>query len=159
MAASAGSVAGAGESTALWLLTRHRLLFALALLLFASTASTVLRGSARHRGSSGSGVGVGARSTRPRALGGGEASSCSDNGRPSMVWVMLGDPSFQPYLLESVQQARVFNADECFFVVVDPHYFAWDHAWVPQLRSLKVRERVVVLVGCCLFRSWYFLFV
>jgi hypothetical protein len=59
----------------------------------------------------------------------------------SLVWVLLGDPHFQPYLLESVRQARIFNKEELFFLVVDPHFFQWNHTWVPSLQKYKVRAR------------------
>jgi hypothetical protein len=57
----------------------------------------------------------------------------------SLVWVLLGDPHFQPYLLESVRQARIFNREELFFLVVDPHFFPWDHRWMKNLKRMRVR--------------------
>lgn len=58
----------------------------------------------------------------------------------SLVWVLLGETHFQPYVLESIVQARLFNRDAPFFLVVDPtlaHAAGWDE----QLDSLRV-ERV-----------------
>ena len=66
----------------------------------------------------------------------------------SLVWVLLGDPHFQPYLLESVRQARIFNKEELFFLVVDPHFFQWNHTWVPSLQKYKVRARARARTVC-----------
>jgi hypothetical protein len=81
----------------------------------------------------GGGSGGGARGTR-RAR-----ACCGAPGAASLVWVMLGDSHFQPYLMESIRQARLFNRDEFFFVVVDPRHFAWNHSWVEQMDALRVR--------------------
>ena len=66
---------------------------------------------------------------------------CGAPGAASLIWVMLGDSHFQPYLMESIRQARLFNRDEFFFVVVDPKHFAWNHTWVPEMALLKVSAR------------------
>lgn len=74
-----------------------------------------------------------------QARGGGKRSCCGPPGAASLIWVMLGDPHFQPYLLESIRQARIFNPTEFFFVVVDTRFFNDSHPWVPEMDKLNVR--------------------
>lgn len=62
-------------------------------------------------------------------------------GAASLVWVMLGDSHFQPYLLESIRQARIFNRNEYFFLVVDSRHFNNSHPWIPALDKMQVRGR------------------
>jgi len=70
--------------------------------------------------------------TSPKSggMGGGEAS---------LVWVLLGDTHYQPYLLESIRQARVFNPNELFFLVIEPRFWPSNHSWIKPLKKLGVR--------------------
>ena len=58
----------------------------------------------------------------------------------SLVWVLLGDTHYQPYLLESIRQARVFNPTELFFLVVEPRFWPSNHTWIKQLNKYRVSE-------------------
>lgn len=61
-------------------------------------------------------------------------------GRASLIWVLLGETHFQPYVLESIAQARLFSADAPFFLIVDP-LLAHGAGWDARLDALRV-ERI-----------------
>lgn len=61
-------------------------------------------------------------------------------GRASLVWVLLGETHFQPYVLESIAQARLFSPNAPFFLVVDPG-LARAAGWDTRLDALGV-ERI-----------------
>ena len=69
---------------------------------------------------------------------------CGPPGSASLVWVMLGDSHFQPYLMESITQARIFNPTDFFFVVVDAAHLNDTHPWCKQMDDLNVSARVIV---------------
>jgi hypothetical protein len=80
-------------------------------------------------GSGAGGGGGGAGGVSSGGMGGSEAS---------LVWVLLGDTHYQPYLLESIRQARVFNPNELFFLVVEPRFWPSNHTWIKQLNKYRV---------------------
>ena len=59
----------------------------------------------------------------------------------TLVWVMLGDPHFQAYLLESIWQARIFNPRTPFILVADAEWLPANHSWGQALDIAGV-ERV-----------------
>ena len=59
----------------------------------------------------------------------------------SLVWVLLGDTHYQPYLMESIRQARVFNPRELFFLVIEPRFWPSNHSWYEPLRQYNVRAQ------------------
>ena len=78
--------------------------------------------------------------TRQRGVRSAAAVGGSGGGRASLVWILLGETQFQPYVLESVAQARLFNAETAFFLVVDKA-LASAAGWDERLNALAV-ERV-----------------
>ena len=59
------------------------------------------------------------------------------NGHASLVWILLGELQFQPYVLESIAQARLFNTEAPFFLVVDKA-LASAAGWDERLNALAV---------------------
>jgi hypothetical protein len=69
----------------------------------------------------------------PSAPGGGGGGPAAPPPPPSLVWVLLGDTHFQPYLLESIQQARLMNPGTPLYLVCEEVWLGEGHAWVPAL--------------------------
>lgn len=88
-----------------------------------------------------------ARVTRSGGKGGGGGAGAGTGGTfvgglgLSLVWVALGDaPQFQPYVLESIRQARVFNPRASFYIVFDDPRLVGptaDHPWLAELAVFR----------------------
>ena len=63
--------------------------------------------------------------------------------RPTLVWVLLGEPFFQDYFLESITQARVFNPASDFILVGNLELLSPWAAPLAALRVTLVSERSV----------------
>ena len=114
-----------------------------------ATPRRALHDGGKHRFSSASKL-AGARGGSAAAAVRG-SKCCGPPGSASLIWVMLGDPHFQPYLMESIKQARIFNPTEYFFVVVDARHFNDTHPWAKQMDDLDVSMDVVILWSCTHF--------
>ena len=84
--------------------------------------------------------GVGGGGSLVVAPAGGGSGGGMGGSEASLVWVLLGDTHYQPYLLESIRQARVFNPNELFFLVVEPRFWPSNHSWIKPLKKLGVRQ-------------------
>lgn len=65
------------------------------------------------------------------------------NNNASIVWVLLGDPHFQPYLLTAIEQARFFNPHLNFYAIIDPAFLEPPNcgracSWPSELDALRV---------------------
>jgi hypothetical protein len=72
-----------------------------------------------------------------------EAGTLNVNTNASIVWVLLGDPHFQPYILTAIEQARFFNSHTAFYVCIDPAFIEPPHcgkfcSWPSELEKLSV---------------------
>ena len=56
----------------------------------------------------------------------------------SLVWVLLGDTHFQPYLLESITQAKLLNPGAPLYLVCEEVWLPDSHAWAPALDAAGV---------------------
>jgi hypothetical protein len=59
---------------------------------------------------------------------------------PCLVWVLLGDTHFQPYLLESITQAKLLNPGTPLYLICEDVWLPETHAWVPALDAAGVQR-------------------
>ena len=55
-----------------------------------------------------------------------------------IVWVLLGDPHFQPYIWESIVQARLWNPDAALHLLIDPTHIASNPVWAWNAKAYDV---------------------